>query len=533
MSGDGNTLLTYALVTNPSPLQVSPSAGDASVATLTVVVSCPKSVGSATVSQIMIVLPVGKPDAPDPTDLTESAPPLSAASISSSGSDTWTPGAGAAPNAFVFTPHGGPVTVSGQSLTIEITGIEVSPLVGTAIIRINEWAAQRNGTPPAAQSPPSGTVSQQVAKFPYGFYAVNFTAGVPEIAIGQTATLSWIGSTNASFLIKYAGQSIDVSSVRTWTSPPLYEDTAFLLEASSSQGGQTVSLDLEATVMVATPTIVSFSCVPNQIDYNEPVTLEWIAADADGVYLTTGQVDRKTMPPMSDAAHPTRIVPEYGKSYTLQAFKAGSPEVVSVGAPLQFTFNPMTLDFSVTPTTLDLQHQTATVAWSVAHGKSVTLNGQPVGPSGSRQEHPTDNTAYELAATWVDGSVTTRRVPVNLMKAALQSANASFEDRSARSIATLIFHVANATGVTITGTRFLVRTQEKEAPLADARVEQSVTADNPNQYRLVAQVQSTTLLELRLFRAKFKFSFELGISIDYTVNGFIPVSGRNMTFWQP
>src|SRR3954452_773918 len=65
----GSTLLTYAMMTDPLPLQASPSSGAPSLGTLTFIVSCPREVGTAMVGQIGIVLPVGRPNAPDPTEL--------------------------------------------------------------------------------------------------------------------------------------------------------------------------------------------------------------------------------------------------------------------------------------------------------------------------------------------------------------------------------------------------------------------------------------------------------------------------------
>src|SRR5262249_11931643 len=100
-------------------------------------VSCPVSVGSVTISKIQISLPVDTSGQPsDPTNLCMTAPPLSSASISSSGTDLWVPSAGAAPGTFIFTPKGGQVAVSTQSITIEFNGIQVNTVVGTALITI-------------------------------------------------------------------------------------------------------------------------------------------------------------------------------------------------------------------------------------------------------------------------------------------------------------------------------------------------------------------------------------------------------------
>ena len=87
---ESNTLLTYSLVTDPLPLQVSPSTTNPSYATLTFVVSCPKSIGSAMVSEILISLPVDNPiKGPDPARLAQKPPDKSDVSISSSGPEEW------------------------------------------------------------------------------------------------------------------------------------------------------------------------------------------------------------------------------------------------------------------------------------------------------------------------------------------------------------------------------------------------------------------------------------------------------------
>src|SRR5262245_49933822 len=139
---DSNTLLTYSLMTTPSPVQVSPSTTSPSLAMLTFVASCPRSTGSVKVTQITVAVPVdthGKPA--DPTNLAATPPALSSASLSSTGSDQWVASAGVGAGVFIFTPKSGPVEVSYQSLTITFTGIQVNTLVGTALVKINEWAS--------------------------------------------------------------------------------------------------------------------------------------------------------------------------------------------------------------------------------------------------------------------------------------------------------------------------------------------------------------------------------------------------------
>src|SRR6185503_408202 len=253
-------LLTYSLTTDPLPVQVSLSATSPSLATLTFVVSCPKSTGSATVGAIEIVLPVDTSGTQDAANLCMVAPPLSSASISSSDGLEWIPTSGGSPGAFYFMPPEDSVLVAGQSLTIEFTGIEVNTLVGTALVTINEWAVPGSGTPPTPDDdPPSGQQFIAVAKFPYGFYAGNFTSNKPMVNNGEKPVLSWTGSSNATYLMLYESNApVDVSNVQSWSPPNgLTQMTTFILQVSAQQAGQTATMDFSLTIEVANPSLTA------------------------------------------------------------------------------------------------------------------------------------------------------------------------------------------------------------------------------------------------------------------------------------
>ena len=252
---DGTTLLTYSLTTVPMPVQVSFSTTSVSYATLIFVISCPRSVGSVTVGQIKISLPVDG-STPDATNLCMTAPPLSSASISSS---QWTVSGGTNGN-FTFTPTPGnnPAKISSDSLTIEFRGIPINTLVGTALVSIKEWASDVGDPPPVTQ-PPSGTQSVAVAKFPYGFYAGNFTSKTPLVQYGQSPELSWSGSVNATYKMYYdSNDPVDVTNVRTWSPPNgLTQMTTFILRVSAQEGDQTATINFNLTVEVANPSLTA------------------------------------------------------------------------------------------------------------------------------------------------------------------------------------------------------------------------------------------------------------------------------------
>ena len=141
--------------------------------------------------------------------------------------------------------------IDSQGLAVTLTGIQVSPIVGTAVIGIVEMATAEKTPPQARQC----TIA--AAKFPFQFYAGNFAAQSPMVQNAQSAVLSWVGSVNAKYTIFWGTSSRDVTKVNTWTSPALYDTTAFMLEVEAQEAGQTVKLYFNATVVVANPSIAA------------------------------------------------------------------------------------------------------------------------------------------------------------------------------------------------------------------------------------------------------------------------------------
>ena len=278
-----DSLLTYSLVTSPTPVQVSPSTTVASVASLTFVVSCPLA-GGAMVSQIVIILPVDTAGGtPDPINLASVAPPLSSASISSTGTDVWEVGAGPSPNIFIFSPKSGePVQIKAQSLTIQFTGIKVNTVVGTALVKLNEVTARGSNPPPPIMEP-NGLVTFAVAKFPYGFYVGNLTSDKPMVQNGQKPVLSWTGSVNAKYLMLYDENTVDVSTMRTWSPPqPLTKTTTFILQVSAQREGQTASIDFSITIEVSNPSLAAKDlAVLTNANIKGPLSVGTSSAPAD------------------------------------------------------------------------------------------------------------------------------------------------------------------------------------------------------------------------------------------------------------
>ena len=286
-------LLTYAWHTNPSPLLASASVTELTSASLTLVVSCPDEVGSATVAQIEVVIPSDPTGAaPDPTSLAATAP-TNASIVSSDPNDLWIVNPGDMAGSFRFTPKGGTATVSGQSLTISIPGVQVSTLVGTAIATVNEWAAA-TGDPPAVADPCSGTSQTEVPKFPQGFAVDWFDATTPAIGPDFGTTLSWSGSDGATYIIQY--DDVAIPDPNDKTAKPLSpkgslkidqlqsDPTLFTLTVTAQANGATATLSRQTLVAVQRAKIEKFNAYPVVLGKGASTTLSWVT-NADKLVL--------------------------------------------------------------------------------------------------------------------------------------------------------------------------------------------------------------------------------------------------------
>lgn len=238
-----NTLLDYSLSTTPEPLEVSPSSSDLRFATLTFVIS---NGGSevVNVSSLQLTLPVGTTAqslTSDAFSILTQQQPLGLWNVT-------TP----APGVFLFVPQSGnPVPVSTAGLLIQLYNIPVNLQVGTVALNVSETASSTGITSMARNA------IFEVAKFPAGFSFGDFAPETPAIEEGETATLTWTGTENASYKILFEDQEVDVTNVRTWTSPALTDDTTFVLRAQVVVGVDTAIHKLTTTVIVNDPTIVA------------------------------------------------------------------------------------------------------------------------------------------------------------------------------------------------------------------------------------------------------------------------------------
>jgi hypothetical protein len=243
------TLLSYALTTGQDRLQVSPPDGNPSYGAVTIVVANLSTTTPVLVQQIQFSVAVG----PNATDLT-AASAVSGILVTASPPTQWQIAQTAA-GVFTATPEGEHGTITGTGLAFRLSNIVLNQQVGTAVLTVRETS----GAAPAGAKPTPAvsTTTLPLPKFPYGFFVSHLTASAPQVANGGTVTLTWVGSDGPTYLLLFGDQSADVSTVRTWTSPPLAQDTTFFLKATAQSQGETVTECLAVTVTVAEPSLTA------------------------------------------------------------------------------------------------------------------------------------------------------------------------------------------------------------------------------------------------------------------------------------
>ncbi|CAM4344648.1 hypothetical protein [Corallococcus exiguus] len=433
-------LLTYGLEVDPATIHVSTDPATPTLASLTFAVNAPPR-QVIQVGKIAIHVPV---DSSKPEAWNLSASPLTrdCATLTSTGTDTWTP---ALTNGwFVFTPDGGPVEISDQSLRITIAKIPVNVVVGTAKIVLKEWAAAGRGSEVPEQ--PTGGRSWDAVKFPSQFFFSNLAADRVKVRVGEGVTLTWAGSADALYSVATDNGSPVRVEAGPWTSPPLMGNTTFTVYATytdpTTQASATRTLQIP--IQVTLPEMLEFTCDPVELDYATPTTVTWRTRDADGIYIEVNGVRTRHEPGNGSAS----LVLSHGGThlvaYAFANANAATHELHSSVHELDSAipgFIPLNIiDFSASPASVDVHHPTTFLNVDVAHVQSVSVQGAGVdfslaGPTvkarlpitpGARDLPDTGipgidlpppatlASPYVLKATWVDGTVTQKTFDVTV-----------------------------------------------------------------------------------------------------------------------
>lgn len=269
----GDTLLSYAVSSNPDPLQASPQTGDPSPATLIIVVSndTHKLVQCRSISFGFLQGGDAKDFFSDATGIGTSAP--TGWTITQDGS------------LFTATPdtsQDGQVGKAG--LTFTLSNIKVNEQVGTTPLTVTEVTASNNGT-----------LDISLYKFPLEF-TLDDLQGMPPppIAPGGSVTLSWNGmSENTTYELQYEdadGNTVTIShpkgehdqplpSMGSYTIDNVQKETTFYLIVTLQLPGHNKPLVAEkffpVTLTQLQPEIAFFEGHADLSSYPWHLILRW------------------------------------------------------------------------------------------------------------------------------------------------------------------------------------------------------------------------------------------------------------------
>jgi len=240
---NNNCLLSYAISTDPDPIQVSPKSGDPSGTSLEIAVSNNTS-QCIYCKQLQFSFPIG--------DLAQDLASTDQGIGVSTSDKRWTISRTSS-GVFTATPNSDDDTITTDGLIFQIYNIQVNKQVGTFTFSITENSSNEN------QNFHDRTKAYELAKFPYGFYVENFAVSSSIVQVNDTVKLTWSGSDNAIYKIryKYGEKLVNVTDLRSWTSPPLTNITTFALEVTVEEKGESVETKLYVTVIVANPDITA------------------------------------------------------------------------------------------------------------------------------------------------------------------------------------------------------------------------------------------------------------------------------------
>jgi microcystin-dependent protein len=263
------TLLTYIPTTDPAPLQTSPAHGK-------IIITIPIPKTPVYCNKIVLGVPYGT----DEGSLTVN--PLDTSNIGVNPSAKWQVGLGNAKDldlpadvtAFVLSTIGSGNELINYGITITIDDFVVNEVPGDFLIQLIE----NSGTDGVKYSQKNSFIKLRKTDYDQ-FYVKNFRATRPDgsgIAVAEAnyntaVILNWEGSDNQYTLTYNQNTPIPLQGNTSWQSPPLKEDTVFILQATQQSAlakdalgdPQTLYLYQSIVVKVATPDVVFNSATVN------------------------------------------------------------------------------------------------------------------------------------------------------------------------------------------------------------------------------------------------------------------------------
>jgi hypothetical protein len=287
---DQTTLLTYEVSHTPDPLQASPQQGDGRPASLTVAVSnsTHQSIDCRSIS-------FGFAAGSNAKDFFEKA-----AGIETSVPAGWS--ISQSDGLFTATPDTGRQSISAAGLHFGFSNITVNQQVGTTDLTITEITGP---------GPNTATLTIPLGKFPLDFEVSDLTVDRANVTAGDNVTLSWIGSSDATYELEYLNDESKLIKVPGQkTDPPLPADGSYRIANLQTAGAQTTDVDFTLNVKRSgsgdRPQVIQRQCTVTvapllpRVNYFEGVSLEprnskvfvkWDSSNADSCRLVDGNFD--------------------------------------------------------------------------------------------------------------------------------------------------------------------------------------------------------------------------------------------------
>ncbi|MFJ2847564.1 hypothetical protein ACIPD2_38980 [Streptomyces griseofuscus] len=242
-TGDAAEPLAFDLSTNPDPLRISPTNGDAATGDLVVVASLAAET-PVECRSFTVWVRMGEGEA----DLCQDLDGVTAR-ISLAG---WKGSADPAAGTVTFAPEPGTPAQTevdaDTGVTFQVMGVAVNQRIGLSQVDIGaSWR------PPGATGWQEQTTRLEIGKFPLGFHLRSFSAEPLSVPHGHPVTLRWDASAATHLSLLYDGSVHPVTGHSSVTVPAMAQTTSFQLRAVAQEGAGSVERTLSLMVHVPDP----------------------------------------------------------------------------------------------------------------------------------------------------------------------------------------------------------------------------------------------------------------------------------------
>ncbi len=329
-AGDG--VLTYTATTVPEPLTVSPQ-DTVELADLIIVGSLPFYGEPIETNQIAVTIPSGQ----DAGELVLDHTGMQT-SINLTG---WTAHPDPGQDRILFKPATGHATLTPeQGVSVQLNKLRINRQVGTAPVAVSlTWRK------PGDSNWKTDDQFLGIGKFPAGFYLRNLKASSNYIENGESVTLTWERSTNATYTLLYEDKSIEVTNYSTFTVHNITRNTIFYLEGTAQQGTGSATLrlntyitvnkpDLEVNDLTVNGTVDMLSVITKRMPPNTNAEYD-LTAPTDGLMIVrNGSADLVTIlfpgdPYLFVGSHDSETIP-VARGTSFKISRRDNPGVVNL-----------------------------------------------------------------------------------------------------------------------------------------------------------------------------------------------------------